>query len=102
MKMRATKFRSTGMTDGEGKEVLEGDHVLIPSTMLNTEIIGIIEYKDGQFVARSILSNSIYALTWVFRDRMIGEPRSKIIGNIVNNPNLQYKYHGKKENETDR
>ena len=100
--MRATKFRSTGMTDSEGKEVLEGDYVLIPSTMLNTQIIGIIEYKDGHFVARSILSNSIYALTWVFRDRTIGEPRSKIIGNIVDNPNLQYKYHGKKENETDR
>lgn len=76
----------TGLLDKNGKEIYEGDIMQIPPTELNNEITGAVEFDRCSYVIRSFLSGTCNSLAWAMRERMIGEPRSFIIGNIHDNP----------------
>lgn len=76
----------TGLLDKNGKEIYEGDIMQIPPTELNNEITGEVEFDRCSYVIRSFLSGTCNSLAWAMRERMIGEPRSFIIGNIHDNP----------------
>lgn len=78
----------TGLTDGSGKDVYEGDIMRIPETEFNVEIIGSVEYDRGLYVVRSFLSGTYNSLPWVIRKRQVGVKQSTVIGNIYDNPEL--------------
>lgn len=78
----------TGLLDKNGKEIYEGDIMRVPPTECNNEITGVVEFDRCSYFIRSFLSGTCHSLAWTMRERMIGEPRSFIIGNIHDNPEL--------------
>lgn len=78
----------TGLTDKNGKEIYEGDIVLIPETENNAEITGAVQFDRGSYLVRSFLSGACHSLAWTVRERMVGEKRGEVIGNIHDNPEL--------------
>lgn len=78
----------TGLLDKNGKEIYEGDIVLIPETENNAEITGDVQFDRGSYLVRSFLSGACHSLAWAVRERMVGEKRGEVIGNIHDNPEL--------------
>lgn len=68
----------TGMCTDENIEVYEGDIINFPDAVFD----GVVCFKDGGYIVKSLLSDNIYDLYWVFRRKMIGQPTPKIVGNI--------------------
>ncbi len=83
-----TVCQFTGLTDKNGKEIYEGDIVLIPETENNAEITGDVQFDRGSYLVRSFLSGACHSLAWTVRERMVGEKRGEVIGNIHDNPEL--------------
>ena len=79
----------TGLLDGNGQEIFEGDIMRIPETEFNIEIIGVVEFDRGSYVVRSFFSGTHSSLAWAVRERQSGERRGIVIGNIYDNPELQ-------------
>lgn len=79
----------TGLLDGNGREIFEGDIMRIPETEFNIEIIGVVEFDRGSYVVRSFFSGTRSDLAWAVRERQSGERRGVVIGNIYDNPELQ-------------
>lgn len=79
----------TGLLDGNGQEIFEGDVMRIPETEFNIEIIGVVEFDRGSYVVRSFFSGTHSCLAWAVRERQSGERRGVVIGNIYDNPELQ-------------
>lgn len=79
----------TGLLDGNGQEIFEGDVMRIPETEFNIEIIGVVEFDRGSYVVRSFFSGTHSSLAWAVRERQSGERRGVVIGNIYDNPELQ-------------
>lgn len=79
----------TGLLDGNGQEIFEGDIMRIPETEFNIEIIGVVEFDRGSYVVRSFFSGTRSSLAWAVRERQSGERRGVVIGNIYDNPELQ-------------
>lgn len=86
--MENTVGQFTGLLDGERKDIFEGDIMRIPETETNIEIIGVVEFNRGSYVVRSFLSGTCSNLAWAVRERMAGERRGIVIGNIYDNPEL--------------
>lgn len=78
----------TGLLDGNGQEIFEGDIMRIPETEFNIEIIGVVEFNRGSYVVRSFFSGTRSSLAWAIRERQSGERRGVVIGNIHDNPEL--------------
>ena len=78
----------TGLLDGNGQEIFEGDVVRIPETEFNIEIIGVVEFDRGSYFIRSFFSGTHSSLAWAVRERQSGERRGVVIGNIHDNPEL--------------
>lgn len=78
----------TGLLDGNGQEIYEGDIMRIPETEFNIEIIGVVEFYRGSYVVRSFFSGTHSSLAWAVRERQSGERRGVVIGNIHDNPEL--------------
>lgn len=78
----------TGMLDGNGQEIFEGDIMRIPETEFNIEIIGVVDFDRGSYVVRSFFSGTHSSLAWAVRERQSGERRGVVIGNIYDNPEL--------------
>lgn len=78
----------TGLLDGNGQEIFEGDIMRIPETEFNIEIIGVVEFDRGSYVVRSFFSGTRSSLAWAVRGRQSGERRGVVIGNIHDNPEL--------------
>lgn len=78
----------TGMLDGNGQEIFEGDVMRIPETEFNIEIIGVVEFNKGSYIVRSFFSGTHSSLAWAVRERLSGERRGVVIGNIHDDPEL--------------
>lgn len=78
----------TGLLDGNGQEIFEGDIMRIPETEFNIEIIGVVEFDRGSYVVRSFFSGTRSSLAWAVRGRQLGERRGVVIGNIHDKPEL--------------
>lgn len=78
----------TGLCDKNGKEIYEGDIMRIPETEFNIEIIGVVEFDRGSYFIRSFFSGTHSSLAWAVRERIPGERRGVVIGNIYDNPDL--------------
>lgn len=78
----------TGLLDGNGQEIFEGDVMRIPETEFNIEIIGVVEFNRGSYVVRSFFSGTHSSLAWAVRERQPGKWRGVVIGNIHDNPEL--------------
>lgn len=77
----------TGLNDNHGHEIYEGDILKVPGNECYADIIGVVEFSKGRFVVRSTHGTES-DLAWCVRDRMFGQPKSEIIGNIIDNPEL--------------
>lgn len=86
--MPETVGQFTGLLDGNGQEIFEGDIMRIPETEFNIEIIGVVEFDRGSYVVRSFLSGTYSSLAWAIRERQSGERRGVVIGNIYDNPEM--------------
>lgn len=78
----------TGLLDGNGQEIFEGDIMRIPETEFNIEIIGVVKFDRGSYVIRSFFSGTHSSLAWAVRERQSGERRGVVIGNIYDNHEL--------------
>lgn len=78
----------TGLLDGNGQGIFEGDIMRIPETEFNIEIIGVVEFDRGAYVVRSFFSGTLSSLAWAVRGRQSGERRGVVIGNIHDKPEL--------------
>jgi uncharacterized phage protein (TIGR01671 family) len=78
----------TGLLDGNGQEIFEGDIMRIPETEFNIEIIGVVEFDRGSYVVRSFFSGTRSSLAWAVRGRQSGGRRGVVIGNIHDKPEL--------------
>ncbi len=85
-----TVAQFTGLFDKNGKEIYEGDIMQIPPTECNNEITGVVEFHSdrGSYLVRSFLSGTCYSLDFAVRERMVGEKRGEVVGNIHDNPEL--------------
>lgn len=84
----ATIGQYTGLLDGNGQEIFEGDVMRIPETEFNIEIIGVVEFDRGSYIVRSFFSGTHSSLAWAIRERQSGQRRGVVIGNIHDNPEL--------------
>lgn len=79
----------TGLKDGTGKEVYEGDIIKVPETEFNIEMKCIVLYNVDGYCVKSIMSGCLGSLAWSLHKKdPAGNIIATIIGNIHDNPEL--------------
>jgi len=73
----------TTVDDKNGKQLFKDDIVRIPESMNNIEITGVIVWKKGRFLIKSILSGTTWDISY--------STDIEKIGNIHDNPEMMNK-----------
>lgn len=80
----------TGVNDCQNKEIFEGDIVEYEIIIAGSEtkkILGVIEYIDGAFFAKTINHNETFSFLWL-HDSYSYNHKLKVIGNRFENKEL--------------